>query len=748
MESKPVVEETEEDLLIPNLALLASLPDDSRLLGTWLYGSKPQRYQITRTNGNQFRFMERLGQKDHVFGLLRAQGPWFHANILFGDGTPMGTIRLRLVQDKNVVVSNVKAPGETEWSADMLAHRVSTTGNASPPETPRDGLWTGMPGVNRWSSRIACCSSSMSQNMMKVAYAYIENPQPTEKLVNCHRSINRLRSTFGAEPIMAFTEFRHPFSPQVRDVSACIDHIYTVIEVSPECTWAICLERLWEGLEICCGEYETLLGYVRSHRASGQLRDVAGDSSVSEGIRRGLGPEASQKQLIVSDLCDWIEGPLAARWQPYSPVGANGPHFAVALQAFLNGKELASVFKASDNSCKPQGFAHQAAQPALKPHQPHERQRPRLDASEIQMGHPVLMPELPVLPRLWADRATVLAAVKHSGEALQHATPELKADREIILAAVNQDGAALAFAAESLQSDPEVVTAALRQCPQALKNTSASVRADVSSVILAVSQDGLALQHAAPELQANREVVMAAVQRTGLALRFAAPVLQADREVVMASVKQDWRALSSASRDLADSREVVEEAVKRHWGALQLATPTMRSDRGLVLQAMEQDWRSFMLASKELKADKEVVLFAVRRHGLSLQVASKPLQADREVVLAALAQDAGALNYVAPSLKNDREVVLTAVRRHWSALQKTPPALRADFEVAEAAVRQSVYAFEHVAEELRSDPRLWLQAEAESKAETDAPASSVSSGEVTLDRVCFSEQQHPHSAHW
>jgi len=511
---------------------------------------------------------------------------------------------------------------------------------------------------------------------------------------------------------MTFIEFRHPFSPQGMETSAYIDHIYTVIEVSPECAWAICLERLCDGLEVCCGECETLLGYARSYRASGQRRDVAEDSSVSEGIRKVLSPEVGQKQLVVSDLCDWIEGQLAAIWQPYSPFGANGIHFAVALQAFLNGKDLASVFMASGNSCKSQGLAHQTAEPALELHQPQEQQGPTLDASQAQTPGSPLMP--------WLLKA------------LQPTTPELKADREIALGTVGHDGTTLSYAAEALQSDPEVVTAAVRHCSQTLNSTCASVWADISCVLLAVSQDGLALQHAAPELQANREVVMAAVRRAGLALRFAAPALKADREVVVAAVKQDWRALSSASGDLMNNREIVEEAVKRHWGALQLASPAMRGDRGLVLQAMEQDWRSFMLASKELKADKEVVLAAVRWYGLSLQVASRPLQADREVVLAAVAQDARALNHVAPSLRNDREVVLTAVRRHWSALQNAPPALRADFEIAEAAVQQSVYAFEHVAEELQSDVRLWLQAEAESKVATDASASSVSSGEFNL----------------
>ena len=64
---------------------------------------------------------------------------------------------------------------------------------------------------------------------------------------------------------------------------------------------------------------------------------------------------------------------------------------------------------------------------------------------------------------LMADREVVLAAVKQSGWALEHASDELKADRDLVLAAVEQDGKALEYASDELKADREVVLAARKQ---------------------------------------------------------------------------------------------------------------------------------------------------------------------------------------------------------------------------------------------------------------------------------------------
>eukprot|EP01051_Picozoa_sp_SAG22_P001323 SAG22_NODE_51_length_24458_cov_19.853161_3_plen_410_part_00 len=58
-----------------------------------------------------------------------------------------------------------------------------------------------------------------------------------------------------------------------------------------------------------------------------------------------------------------------------------------------------------------------------------------------------------------ADRAQVLAAVRHSGAALQYASAELRGDKAVVLAAAANDDLALLWASEELQDDPGFVAA-------------------------------------------------------------------------------------------------------------------------------------------------------------------------------------------------------------------------------------------------------------------------------------------------
>lgn len=152
-----------------------------------------------------------------------------------------------------------------------------------------------------------------------------------------------------------------------------------------------------------------------------------------------------------------------------------------------------------------------------------------------------------VAPRLWADRAFVLAAVALDGAALRHAAAELRADEEVVLAAVAQKADAFRHAAPELRACREVVLSVVTRSGVALCHAAPELQGDREVALAAVAQRGGALQHVAPELQADREVVLAAVSQDGLALQHAAPELQADRTVVSAALAQDADAARHAA---------------------------------------------------------------------------------------------------------------------------------------------------------------------------------------------------------
>jgi hypothetical protein len=100
-----------------------------------------------------------------------------------------------------------------------------------------------------------------------------------------------------------------------------------------------------------------------------------------------------------------------------------------------------------------------------------------------------------------SDRKAVLAAVKESATALEHASEDLKADREIVLAALESGPVALKFASENLKDDREIVLAAVKKYVRALEYASEDLKDDRDIVLAAVKQDGDAIKYASNRLK-------------------------------------------------------------------------------------------------------------------------------------------------------------------------------------------------------------------------------------------------------
>jgi lambda repressor-like predicted transcriptional regulator len=135
--------------------------------------------------------------------------------------------------------------------------------------------------------------------------------------------------------------------------------------------------------------------------------------------------------------------------------------------------------------------------------------------------------------------SVVMAAVTHSGMALEFASVRLKSDRDVLMAAVRSDGLALAWAGARVQTFPDVVLAAVKNNGLALRFAPAAFPDHRATVLAALAQNGLALRYASEGLREDRAVVLVAVRSDGLALNFAAPQLWSDRGIVFHAVLQN-----------------------------------------------------------------------------------------------------------------------------------------------------------------------------------------------------------------
>jgi len=96
---------------------------ESSLLGQWFYGKTCANFLISSCAHGQFRFDEHVDSGGGVSGVLLHDGEWLVGDLRFGDGSRLGTIRLRFAEDIGTLVFCLLAPGATEWSTETIAHR-------------------------------------------------------------------------------------------------------------------------------------------------------------------------------------------------------------------------------------------------------------------------------------------------------------------------------------------------------------------------------------------------------------------------------------------------------------------------------------------------------------------------------------------------------------------------------------------------------------------------------------------------
>jgi hypothetical protein len=163
-------------------------------------------------------------------------------------------------------------------------------------------------------------------------------------------------------------------------------HSFSVLELSDGRS-QLCVEKFNDALELMIGTGADFSSYLRLFRASGDERPTKDRPIVAQGKRQ------IENNITVGELIEWIDGPLAMIWQPYSLLGKNCQTFAGDLRGFLiSGKSATDA-----------------------------------------------------LEELRSDRVIVLEAVRRDGTLLQHVANKLKHDHAILRAAVASDARAIVF---------------------------------------------------------------------------------------------------------------------------------------------------------------------------------------------------------------------------------------------------------------------------------------------------------------
>ena len=190
-------------------------------------------------------------------------------------------------------------------------------------------------------------------------------------------------------------------------------------------------------------------------------------------------------------------------------------------------------------------------------------------------------------------RVFVMAAVKHNGNALQHAHASLKKDPKIVMAAVTQSGVSLSFADASLKKNYRIVLAAVTKKGDALLFADDSLKGNPAIVLAAVTQEGRVLYYADAALKNDPKIVLAAVTQNGYhGLAWASLPLQNNREIVLVAVTQRGLGLKYASSSLQNDREIVLAAVTQNGNALKYASLSLQKDREIVQAAVTQNPRA------------------------------------------------------------------------------------------------------------------------------------------------------------
>jgi len=110
--------------------------EDLDLSGVWRYDGSFT-YEICKDATDQWRFNEQHESGRWVSGILRLSGSWLQGILLFTDSLEeCGAIRLYFSRDLQVIISNFKATGDSDWSTDIVAHRDLEDGDDRAAEAP------------------------------------------------------------------------------------------------------------------------------------------------------------------------------------------------------------------------------------------------------------------------------------------------------------------------------------------------------------------------------------------------------------------------------------------------------------------------------------------------------------------------------------------------------------------------------------------------------------------------------------
>jgi len=132
------------------------------------------------------------------------------------------------------------------------------------------------------------------------------------------------------------------------------------------------------------------------------------------------------------------------------------------------------------------------------------------------------------------DRDAVLAAVKASGRALEHADDALKGDREVVLAAVRDEGSALRYASTGLRADHEIVALAVSANHHNFQYAHGSILNDgefVQGLISKIDDPNL-LSYFSDELKANKKFLIDLLKINPFNINHVSNTLWNDKEIL------------------------------------------------------------------------------------------------------------------------------------------------------------------------------------------------------------------------
>ena len=96
---------------------------DQRLVGRWLYGTKPSEYRIGRWTDGSLIWIGPHATGGTVMGALEPQEHWLQAELASASGDIVGHIRLFYDEQEDAVISNFKNLQSPDWGRDIIAKK-------------------------------------------------------------------------------------------------------------------------------------------------------------------------------------------------------------------------------------------------------------------------------------------------------------------------------------------------------------------------------------------------------------------------------------------------------------------------------------------------------------------------------------------------------------------------------------------------------------------------------------------------